>query len=84
MAKGQGQAVVTGPRPTAAAGCPPWSARVDLDIKQHASIENIAPAADVAEAEAGTYNLDVRPMADCDKIRPRLLKPVGCSVHVTG
>lgn len=82
---------------------------IDLDIKPHASIENISPTADAAEAEAwppgtsvsynsstakrwipavvqsfnspsssnpvGSYNLDVRPCADCDKIRPRLLKP---------
>ena len=26
--------------------------RVDLDIKQHASIENISPSPEVAEAEA--------------------------------
>ena len=31
----------------------------------------------------GSYNLDVRPMADCDKIRPRLLKPPEI-VHFTG
>lgn len=89
---------------------------VDLDIKQHASIENISPSPEVAEAEAwppgtsvsynsstakrwipavvqsfnsmsntnpvGSYNLDVRPMADCEKIRPRLLKPE--VLHFTG
>ena len=33
--------------------------------------------------QVGSYNLDVRPMADCDKIRPRLLKPPEI-VHFTG
>lgn len=37
----------------------------------------------VDAAEVGSYNLDVRPMADCDKIRPRLLKPPEI-VHFTG
>eukprot|EP00931_Biecheleriopsis_adriatica_P055600 TRINITY_DN32916_c0_g1_i1.p1 TRINITY_DN32916_c0_g1~~TRINITY_DN32916_c0_g1_i1.p1 ORF type:complete len:600 (+),score=133.32 TRINITY_DN32916_c0_g1_i1:80-1879(+) len=80
----------------------------DLDIKQHASLDNISPAPDVAGPEAwppgtsvlyksnsaqrwlmavvqsfnagtgygsaGTYNLDVKACAECDRIRPRLLK----------
>mmetsp|Transcript_59285 Transcript_59285/g.141313 ORF Transcript_59285/g.141313 Transcript_59285/m.141313 type:complete len:613 (+) Transcript_59285:81-1919(+) len=86
----------------------------DLDIKQHACIENISPTPDVPEAEAwppgtsvsynstsaqrwipavvqsfndtcgsshvATYNLDVRPCADCGRIRPRHLKEQGSPV----
>ena len=34
------------------------------------------------KSQVGSYNLDVRPMADCEKIRPRQLKPE--VLHFTG
>jgi len=75
----------------------------NLDVRQHAKLENISPAPDAPASEAwppgtlvfyesssmrhwlpavvrsynenrgeGTYNLDVRDAAVCDRIRPRL------------